>query len=151
VPPWAPANPGQVAGQDSVQAAVYRGRVYWFWGDTLRMAYPLGLFRTAGATTPVPDPDDPASDPAGGLAYDYFVDAKGFARAMIPLPERPEGVIWVFGVCTVPDAQGAEKLITHYSRRKGLAEEYEQGIAVFDDAKAVFEPARELPLKETWR
>jgi hypothetical protein len=28
--------------------------VYWFWGDTSRMNYPLGLFRMAGATTPAP-------------------------------------------------------------------------------------------------
>src|SRR5262249_42619872 len=68
------ANPGRVAGQDSVQAAVYRGKVYWFWGDTLRMDYPLGLFRMAGATTAVPDPKDPKSDPGGGIAFDYFTD-----------------------------------------------------------------------------
>ncbi len=145
-------HPGKVAGQDSVQAAVYRGKVCWFWGDTLRMDYPLGLFRTAGATTPVPDPDDPKSDPAAGLAFDYFVDAKtGFARAMMPLPERPEGVVWISAVCTVPDERGIERLVAHYSRRKGLAGEYEQGIAVFNDEKAVFEPAKQLPLTETWR
>ena len=145
-------HPGKVAGQDSVQAAVYRNKVYWFWGDTLRIDYPLGLFRMAGATTPVPDPADPASDPAGGIAFDYWVDPKsGFARAMMPLPERPEGVVWVFAVFTVPDDAGAARLVGHYSRRKGLEGEYEQGIAVFDDAKAVFEPAKQLPLAETWR
>ncbi len=42
---------GGVVGQDSVQAAVYRGAQYWFWGDTSRAAFPLGLFRTAGART----------------------------------------------------------------------------------------------------
>ncbi|MDW8243332.1 MAG: hypothetical protein RMJ88_08990 [Thermogemmata sp.] len=36
---------GQVAGQDSVQAVLYRQRIYWFWGDTNRLLYPLGLFR----------------------------------------------------------------------------------------------------------
>ncbi len=151
MPLAAATHPSRVAGQDSVEAAVYRGRVYWFWGDTLRMEYPLGLYRTAGATTAVPDPDDPASDPAGGIAFDYFVDRAGFARAMMPLPERPQGVIWVSGVCTVPDEKGIEKLVAHYSRRKGLASEYEHGIAVFDDAKAIFEVARQLPLNETWR
>jgi hypothetical protein len=145
-------NPGRVAGQDSVQAAVYRGKVYWFWGDTLRMEYPLGLFRMAGATTAVPDPQDPKSDPAGGIAFDYFTDKKtGFARAMMPLPERPEGVVWVSAVFVVPDDKGADKLVGHYSRRKGLKGEYEQGIAVFDDDKAVFESVKQLPLTETWR
>ncbi|HEX3314229.1 MAG TPA: hypothetical protein VHR72_05015, partial [Gemmataceae bacterium] len=114
-------HPGRVAGQDSVEAAIYAGKVHWFWGDTARMSYPLGLFRTAGATTSVPDAHDPKSDPAGGIAFDYFVDPKtGFARAMMPLPERPDGVIWVSGVCVVPDETSKERLVCHYSRRKGL-------------------------------
>jgi len=145
-------NPGKVGGQDSVQAAVYKGKVYWFWGDTQRMDYPLGLFRMAGATTPTFDPKDQKSDPAGGIAFDYFVDPKsGFARAMMPLPERPEGVVWVFAPVVVPDERGAEKLVAHYSRRKGLEGEFEQGVAVFDDEKAIFAATKELPLKETWR
>lgn len=155
-------HPGNVAGQDSVQAAVYRGKVYWFWGDTLRMQYPLGLFRTAGATTPVFDPKAPKSDPAPGIAFDYFVNPKsGFARAMMPLEERPEGVVWISALAVVPDERRYtnpkrqrgvnEKLIAHYSRRKGLEGEYEQGIAIFDDEQAVFISAKQLPLDETWR
>src|SRR5262249_7171680 len=141
--------PGKVAGQDSVQAAVYKDKVYWFWGDTLRMEYPLGLFRMAGATTPVPGPD---FDPAPGISFDYFTDPKtSFARAMMPLADRPAGVIWVFAVFVVPDEKGQEKLVGHYSRRKGLTGEYEQGIAVFNDDKAIFEPAKQLPLTENWR
>lgn len=85
------AHPGKVAGQDSIQAAVYRGKIYCFWGDTLRMNYPLGLFRMAGATMSIPDPKDARSDPSYGIAYDYFVDPNsGFARPMMPLPERPK-------------------------------------------------------------
>jgi hypothetical protein len=152
VPLPEPLNPGKVGGQDSVQAAVYRGKVYWFWGDTLRLDYPLGLFRMAGATTPTFDPNDPKSDPAAGISFDYFVDAKtGFTRAMMPLPERPKGVVWVGSLAVVPDDRGREWLVGHYSRRKGLEGEFEQGIAVFDDDKAVFTSARELPLQETWR
>ncbi len=145
-------NNGLVAGQDSVQAAVYQGKVFWFWGDTLRMDYPLGLFRMAGATTPTFDPKDPKSDPAAGIAFDYFVDKKtGFAREMMPLPERPEGVVWVGALAIMPDEKGADKLVAHYSRRKGLEGEFEQGIAVYDDARNIFEPVKQLPLTETWR
>lgn len=147
-----PLNPGRVGGQDTVQAAIYRDKVYWLWGDTHRMDYPLGLFRTAGATTPVPDVKDPRSDPSGGIAYEYFVDPKTkFTRAMMPLPERPEGVIWITALFVVPDARGDDKLVAHYSRRKGLKEEYEHGIAVFNDEKAIFESAKQLDLGETWR
>lgn len=147
-----PLNPGKVGGQDSVQAAVYRGKVYWFWGDTLRMDYPLGLFRMAGATTPTFDPRDAKSDPAAGIPFDYFVDRKtGFTRAMMPLAERPQGVVWVSALAVVPDERGRERLVGHYSRRKGLVGEYEQGLAAFDDEKAVFTSLEELPLGESWR
>ncbi len=149
-PPLADSpNPGRVAGQDSIQAAVYRDKVYWFWGDTQQMRYPLGLFRMAGATTPVPDAK---ADLAEGLPYNYFVDPKTkFARALMPLPERPEGVVWVSAVFVVPDEKGTDRLVGHYSRRKGLSGEFEQGIAVFNDEKEIFEPARQLPLTEKWR
>lgn len=139
---------GQVAGQDSVQAAIYRNHIYWFWGDTNRLAYPLGLFRTAGARTPVfPE----TFDPADGIPYQYFTDENGFVRPMIPLPERKEGVVWIDGVCVVPDERGQERLVCHYSRRKGLVEELEHGIAVFDDTQEIFVPVRTLPLAERWR
>ncbi len=142
-------NPGRIAGQDSVQSAIYRGKAFWFWGDTNRHDYPLGLYRTAGATTPIPTP---AFDPSAGLPYDYFVNPKtGFARAMIPLPERPDGVVWVFCMCVVPDATRTERLVTHYTRRKGLVDELEHGIALYDDAKDIFVPVKQLPLSEKWR
>jgi len=146
-----PLSPGRVAGQDSVQATAYRNRIYWFWGDTLRMNYPLGLFRMAGATSPIPDPKSPWSDPGAGVPFDYFVDKPGFARAMMPLAERPEGVVWIFGVSVVPDEKGVGKMVGHYSRRKGLDGEMEQGIAVYNDEKNIFESVRELPLTEKWR
>lgn len=149
------ANPlirARVAGQDSIQAAIYQNKVFWLWGDTLRMEYPLGLFRMAGATTPIPDADDPRSDPAAGIAYEYFIDEKsGFARPMMPLPERPQGVVWLSSLCTVPDDEGIERLVGYYSRRKGLADAYEQGIAIFDDEKSEFVVAKQISLDEKWR
>ncbi len=138
----------EILGQDSVQAWPYRGKLYWFWGDTLRLRYPLGLFRTSGATSEIPGQG--GLDPSIGVELRYFAGADGFSRAMAELP-NPEGVVWIDGVCAVPDASGRERLVCHYSRRKGLADELEQGIAVFDDERALFEPRRQLPLAEKWR
>jgi hypothetical protein len=59
--------------------------------------------------------------------------------------------VWVGAVFVVPDDKGVDRLVGHYSRRKGLAEEYEHGIAVFDDDQAVFESVQQLPLTEKWR
>ncbi len=140
-------NSGRVAGQDSVQVVEYKGERRWFWGDTNRMNYPLGMFRMAGAKTPLTLPD-----PAAGIAYDYFTDPKtGFARAMMPWKERPEGVIWIDGVCVVPDENGRGTLVSHYSRRKGLTDQIEHGMAVYDDKTETFVPKVRLPNDETWR
>jgi hypothetical protein len=140
---------GGVVGQDSIQAAVYRGKNWWFWGDTSRASYPLGLFRTAGATSPLFNPEADHLD--RGIPYEYFTDKNGFARAMMPYAEHPEGVIWISGVCVVPDRSGRERMIAHFSRRKGLAEQLEHGLAVFNDDTNTFEHATTLPPDETWR
>ncbi|MBL8817768.1 MAG: hypothetical protein JNL58_17210 [Planctomyces sp.] len=138
---------GRVVGQDSVQVASYRGSLRWFWGDTNRLSYPLGLFRTAGAVTP-------SAEVAGvsiesGLPLKYFTDSQGFARAMADHPNR-EGVMWIDGVCTVMDGD-QEVLIAHYSRRKGLAEELEHGLLRYDDSRETFQILKVLDLTERWR
>jgi hypothetical protein len=69
---------------------------------------------------------------------------------MCPL-ERKDGVVWLFGLATVRDESGAERLIAHYSRRGGLDKEFEHGIVAFNDNAELFERVRELPLAEKWR
>lgn len=151
VPLTGNTNPGLVAGQDSVQTARLGNQILWLWGDTSRMEYPLGIFRMAGALTPVPDPDRPEHNPENGIEFRYFTDPSGLARNMMPLKERPEGVIWINAPCVVKDKAGKDALVAHYSRRKGLADELEHGIALFQMGEGVFRVAKELPLKETWR
>ncbi len=148
VPLAEPLSSGGVVGQDSVQSVIYRGRIFWLWGDTMRMSYPLGNFRTSCAWS-----DLPASgglSPAQGVNFHYFTDAGGFAKEMCPL-ERKEGVVWLFGLAVVRDDAGAERLIAHYARRQGLEKVFEHGIAVFNDEKEIFERAVELLVSETWR
>ncbi len=144
----APLSNGGVVGQDSVQAVVYRGRLFWLWGDTMRMSYPLGNFRTVCAWSELPEKGGLA--PAQGVDFHYLVGADGFAKEMCPL-ERKEGVVWLFGLCVVRDEAGAERLIAHYSRRGGLEKEFEHGIALFNDETEIFERVVSLPLDEKWR
>jgi hypothetical protein len=143
-----PLPNGKVFGQDSIQSVIYKGNVYWLWGDTNRGDYPLGMFRMAGAKTALPGAK---FDAAKGIAYEYFTEKNGFVRPMMPLKEHPEGVIWIDGVCVVPDEKGEEAMVAHYSRRKGLADQLEHGIARWDDATSTFLPILELPLGERWR
>ncbi len=143
-----PLGAGKVAGQDSVQAAIYRDKIYWFWGDTNRLSYPLGLFRMAGATSPLPA--NGGLPPAEGINYDYFTGKDGFARAMAEV-ENPKGVVWIDGVCTVNDADGKEHLVGHFSRRPGLAKAYEQGMMIYSDKRDIFDVKTHLPVEEEWR
>jgi hypothetical protein len=142
-----PLGMGGVAGQDSVQVVRYREKLYWFWGDTNRLSYPLGLFRMAGATTPLPGEGLPISQ---GMAYEYFTGEDGFARAMVEVAD-PKGVVWLDGFAVVPDGAGRECLVAHYSRRASLADELEHGIVVYNDDREIFEVRTTLPLNETWR
>ena len=71
-PPLAePLTNGGVVGQDSVQTAIYKGRIFWLWGDTMRMAYPLGNFRTACAWSELPAKG--GLPPSQGVDLHYFV------------------------------------------------------------------------------
>lgn len=137
----------EVLGQDSVQTAVYRGRIHWLWGDTQRARYPLGHFWTAGATSELPDKGGLA--PGVGIDLTYFADADGFSRGMWPRPK--EGLIWTDGLVAVPDAQGRERLVARGARMKDLGHLLSHELGVYDDEKNLFERATEYPLDETWR
>ncbi|MCG8650339.1 MAG: hypothetical protein MI861_10940 [Pirellulales bacterium] len=125
---------GDVLGQDTVQAALYRGRIHWFWGDTNRPSYPLGQFKTSGATSLLPG--DGGLDPAQGVDLKYFVDDQGFSRQMAPL-EGP-GAIWLHGLFVLRIGD-QEKMIAHYARVKSLAERLEHGLVLFNDQTQSFE------------
>lgn len=143
-----PQGPGMVVGQDSVQPIQVADRMYWFWGDTNRLSYPLGLFRTAGAVSHLPL--DGGLDPSIGIDFEYFTNPDGFARAMIEIPNK-EGVVWIHGVCSVADSSGQRQIITQYSRRKGLSEALEQGLAIWNRDRQTFEVLDLIDLQESWR
>ena len=144
-----PLLAGRVLGQDSVMALPYRDKLYWFWGDTLRPSYPLGHFRTAGATSQLPGKD--GLDPARGVDLEYFVDQDGFSRPMVPMPEDKDGAIWIGGLAVVPDATGRPIMIGAYSRMKDLGTKLEQGLIRFNDERQIFEKAKKIGLEEKWR
>ncbi len=135
-----PVLNGRVLGQDSAFAVPYRGRIYWFWGDTCRESYPLGQFATSGATSEWPGRG--GLDPSVGIDLTYFVDKNGFSRPMAPLPEP--GMVWLDGFLTVADPSGRRRLVAHYARMKSLGERLEHGLMVYADEKEVFERARRL-------
>jgi hypothetical protein len=138
-----------VTGQDSLQCVPYNGKLFWLWGDTNRPSYPLGNFQTTAAMSPMPGKD--GFDIDAGVPLTYFTDpaVPGTVRHMVPLKEP--GVVWLFGLLTVPDGKGNELLLAHFSRRKSLAVELEHGLVRFDDAKGAFEKIATLDPNDTWR
>jgi hypothetical protein len=138
VPIRQPLLNGQVMGQDTVEVVPYRGKLYWFWGDTDRPSYPLGLFQTSGATSLLPGKG--GLDPDKGVDLTYWTDSEtGFSRAMIPLKPDYGGPIWIAGLFTLEDDDGRERLVTRYSHLDHSVKTAEAGLALFNDDKAVFE------------
>jgi len=131
---------GQVLGQDSVQVAPYRGKLYWFWGDTNRPNYPLGQFQMSGATSELP-----GLDPSIGVDLTYFANADGFSKKMAPFKEP--GPLWIDGILTVPDETGRERLVGHYSRMKDLGTVLEHGLVIFNDETQQFDRLVQFDLK----
>ncbi len=125
---------GKVLGSDSVVNAIYRGKLYWFWGDTNRPGYPLGNFQVSGAVSALPN----RIDPEVGIDLNYFVDEKGFAKKMAPVPGT--GPTWIFGSMVLNDRDGNERMLAKYEKIRPPLQAYERGLVLFNDEKQQFEP-----------
>jgi hypothetical protein len=104
-----------VVGQDSTQTAIYKGRIFWIWGDTTTTrAHSHWNFKVTGALSDLPDKG--GLDPEAGVNLRYF--AKGdFTKQMAPM----EGhfLYWLGALHTVKDADGRERLLTFYAKVAG--------------------------------
>ncbi len=136
VPLENPVLNGQVMGQDSVYTCLYRGRLFWMWGDTGRPSYPLGNFSMSGAVSDLPGYG--GLDPAIGINLKYYVDENGFSKKMCPLKER--GMVWADGLLTVKDNEGKQRMIAKFDRLINMSDIRERGLLVFNDATKTFEP-----------
>lgn len=131
----------QVFGSDSVVNALYRGKLYWFWGDTNRPGYPLGNFHVPGATSLLPA--DGGLDPDRGINFDYFTDDDGFASETCRMPG--DGPTWIDGLTVVPDAAGRERMFARYAKIRPPLDVYERGLVLFDDSTQKFRKVLTFP------
>ncbi len=132
---------GSVMGQDSVVNAVFKGKIYWFWGDTNRPAYPLGNFHVPGATSLLPGQG--GLDPEQGVDLEYFLDENGFAKETCRMPGR--GPTWINGLTVLRGRSGRERMFAAYAKIKpGSLEAYRRGIVEFDDETKQFREVRSL-------
>lgn len=143
VPIEHPLINAQVTGQDSANPAVYRDRIYYFWGDTSRQSYPLGHFGTAGATADLPTHG--GLDPSLGINLRYFVNSDGFSRPMVL---GPNGVLrWIDAVTVLPDPHARQRMVARVSFRKSLAQALSTRLLIYNDATNLFDTLKEIPIK----
>jgi len=123
----------RVLGQDSTMALEYRGRTWWFWGDTLHPAHPLGNFDMTVATSLT----GAELEPERAIDYDYFESESGFTKRMAPVPG--EGPTWLSGFAVIKH-EGEDRLVAGYAKIRNYLETYGRGIVLYDDAEELFEP-----------
>jgi len=130
----------KVLGQDSNLGVVYKNKIFWVWGDTYKMSYPLGNFSVSGATSELPENSGlPVNK---GIDYTYFENDEGFSKKMIDIPGQ--GFVWFDWLLVLKDQSGKEKLVAKYARVKPNFENYERGIAVFNDQLQQFEKYKQI-------
>ncbi len=139
VPIRAPVPNGMVMGQDTARAAIYRGKIYWLWGDTNRPNGPLGNFNTTAATSELPGRG--GLDPALGVDLSYFTGPEGFVQRMIPWTKR---MTWMHCLMVLHDPMGRERLVAYDEAMRAFGDVERAGLAVFNDEKREFDPLVEF-------
>jgi hypothetical protein len=86
-----------VVGQDTVLSVLFAGQVHWFWGDTQKLAFPLGNFESTGAVSCAPTT---TQAPNKCLSVDEGVDLKYFTLPRDP--ENPRATEFVRGMAILP-------------------------------------------------
>jgi len=126
-------------GMDSPFTAVYRGVLFWVWGDTALLSAPLGIFRSTAATSLLGERG--GLDPERGVDLHYLRDGEAL-RAMV---DDPHPVIWLSALRSVLDAAGEERLFATYRKVLPIMETVERGLVEFDDARGVFRVVAAYP------
>ncbi len=129
-----------IVGSDSVQNAVYQGKMFWAWGDTMMANYPLGVYDMSSATSEVQPLK--SFEPPLKLKLNYFRDDKGRVRGVAKMPG--DGPTWVSSYVSLPDKTGKQRLVGNYVKIRGHLEAYEAGLCGWNDQTESFELLKKL-------
>ena len=132
---------GRVFGSDSVLTALWKGKVFWIWGDTNRPEYPLGNFHVTAAVSELPETG--GLDPSVGVNLRYFENPDGFVKSVAKMPG--EGPTWLSGLVVLPDAQGKERLVAHFVKVRGFLDVYRRGLCEWDEEAELFREVLVFP------
>lgn len=142
VPLKEPLLAALLTGCDSVLNAVYGGRLFWVWGDTKQISYPLGNFHVTAATSELPASG--GLDPAVGIELQYFTTPQGEVRSMARMPG--DGPTWITALAVFPNEDGGERLFAWYVKVKSPLKVYARGLAEFDARSGEFRHVCDIPL-----
>ncbi|MFZ1705852.1 MAG: hypothetical protein WAT79_16015 [Saprospiraceae bacterium] len=124
---------GKVMGQDTYIETLYKGKLYWFWGDT---ESPNGFNgEVTGATSELPNKG--GLDPGVGIDLNYFTDENGFIKHMCPY--QGQTLVWIQWLVTLNDEKGDERLYALYKRINRDGNPGEAGFVVFNDSTENFD------------
>lgn len=132
---------GGASGMDGPQTTLYRGKIYWFFGDTSAIEYPLGNFASTGATSQLPQHG--GLDPSIGVNLHYFVRPDGFVKPMLDIPG--DGPKWMGGLMVLKDHSGRQRLVASYERVDNHMSAQERGLALLDDDTQTFHKLADFP------
>lgn len=132
-----------VVGCDSTFLTRWKGKLFWLWGDTNLFGYPLGIYRTLGATTSLDSSDalDYETQPLLP-AWLHFRSTDGKLRPIAEIEN--EGPVWLGGLISLPDREGKDHLVASYVKIRGKLEAIESGLCEWDDDAQVFRVVRKL-------
>ena len=136
VPPLLPET--GVFGCDSVLTAKHNGKLFYLWGDTTLPGYPLGVFQSTAATTPLAPLEK--FEPPLAMPFTHFRDEGGKPRAVAAIPG--DGPTWLSGMVSFSNNQ----IVATYSKIKPPLTEVEVGLCIWDSATQKF-----LPEKVLWK
>ncbi|RYD22404.1 MAG: hypothetical protein EOP88_08230 [Verrucomicrobiaceae bacterium] len=113
-----------VFGCDTVLTATVGDKIFSLWGDTMLPGYPLGIYHSSAATTPL----QPLKkfEPPIAMPYTLFRDKEGKPRGVAKLPG--DGPTWLGAMVSFPNKQ----LGATWSKIRNHVEEYEVGICTWD-------------------
>ena len=135
VPIEYPLSNASVVGQDSTLACVYKGDLFWVWGDTGHPRHPLGgNFHVTCATSTLPEKG--GLDPEVGVNLNYLTEG-GFVKKMAHLWEG--GPVWLGGLLSIEDEKGKQHLVANHALIKPPMETAGRGMVEFNEEKQVFE------------
>ncbi|HVJ47485.1 MAG TPA: hypothetical protein VM511_13930, partial [Luteolibacter sp.] len=129
-----------VFGCDSVLMGRYGNRLFWLWGDTTVPDYPLGVFDSTAATTPL----RPVTkfEPPLSIRFEHFRNHEGKPRGVAKMPG--DGPTWLAGMISIGGGNAPDSLVATYSKIKGHVDEYEIGLCKWDEASQSFKPEKVL-------